>query len=148
MKSSNFVIDGSIPSEWYVNSLIEYLGKLPEDMTKNEYELLFNDMENDLNKSIKELDFETLSICLNKIKFIHKGILFYDENKQILIDILLNNKEDPIKVEVNFQYGNKIKKFNIKKFTTKEKQLFLLDSMIFEQSNKQQKVMELWGKTA
>ena len=25
MKSSNFVIDGSIPSEWYVSSLIQYL---------------------------------------------------------------------------------------------------------------------------
>ena len=146
MKSSNFVIDGSIPSEWYVNSLIEYLGKLPEDLSNNEYELLFNDMENDLNKSIKELDFETLSICLNKIKFIHKGILFYDETKQILIDILLNNKvtkiveEEPIKVEVNFKYDSKKKKFKIKKLSTKEKQLFLLDSMVYEQSNKQKKV--------
>jgi len=146
MKSSNFVIDGSIPSEWYVNSLIEYLGKLPEDLTKNEYELLFNDMENDLNKSIKELDFETLSICLNKIKFIHKGILFYEETKQILIDILLNNQvtkiveEDPIKVEINFKYDNKKKKFKIKKLNPKEKQLFLLDSMVYEQSNKQKKV--------
>ena len=146
MKSSNYVMDGSIPSEWYVHSLIEYLGKLPEDMKNNEYELLFNDMENDLNKSIKELDFETLSICLNKIKFIHKGILFYEETKQILIDILLNNKvtkiveEQPIKVEVNFKYDSKKKKFKIKKLSTKEKQLFLLDSMVYDQSNKKKKV--------
>ena len=146
MKSSNYVMDGSIPSEWYVHSLIEYLGKLPEDMKNNEYELLFNDMENDLNKTIKELDFETLSICLNKIKFIHKGILFYEETKQILIDILLNNKvtkiveEQPIKVEVNFKYDSKKKKFKIKKLSTKEKQLFLLDSMVYDQSNKKKKV--------
>ena len=28
MKSSNFVVDGSVPSEWYVNSLLEYLQKI------------------------------------------------------------------------------------------------------------------------
>ena len=34
MKSSNFVVDGSIPSEWYVKSLLEYLKKIPEDLTQ------------------------------------------------------------------------------------------------------------------
>ena len=145
MKSSNFVIDGSIPSEWYVNSLIEYLKKLPKNFTNNEYELLFNDMENDLNKNIKELDFETLSVCLSKIKFIHKGILFYDNTKQILIDILLNNKvtkiveEDIIKVEISFKYEKK-RKFKIKNLLGgKQKQLFLLDSMVSDDQKKKGK---------
>ena len=35
MKSSNFVIDGSIPSEWYINSLIEFLYKIPKEYTEN-----------------------------------------------------------------------------------------------------------------
>ena len=142
MKSSNYVIDGSIPSEWYVNSLIEYLNKLPKNLADNEYELLFNEMENDLNKSIKELDFETLSICLNKIKFVHKGILFYDETKQILIDILLNNKvkkiveEETIKVEINFKYELKKKYFEIKEIEVKGKQLSLLDSFVSDQKRR------------
>ena len=135
MKSSNFVIDGSIPSEWYVTSLIKYLKNLPENITVNEYEPLFKELENDLNKSLKELDFETLSICLNKIKFVKKGIIFYQEAKEKLIDILLNNKvikivdRDPIKVEISFKYGAKKKRFRIKPLGVKEKQLVLLDSL-------------------
>ena len=137
MKSSDFVIDGSIPSEWYVNSLVEYLKKLPKNLINNEYELLFKDMEDDLNKSIKELDFETLSVCLNKIKFVHKGIVFYENTKKILIDISLNNKveniveSDSVKVEIKFYYNNDKKKFKIKTFG--KKQLQLLDSMVYDE---------------
>ena len=142
MKSSDFVIDGSIPSEWYVDSLIEYLKKLPDYLKNNEYELLFKDLENDLNKSIKELDFETLSICLNKIKYVHKGIIFYENTKRILIDISLNNKvakiveKAPIKVELKFYYNNKKKKFKIKTIGVKKKQLFLLDGVGEKRNNK------------
>ena len=32
MKISNFVIDDTIPSEWYVDSLLEYFKKIPKDM--------------------------------------------------------------------------------------------------------------------
>ena len=134
MKSSNFVIDGSIPSEWYVNSLIKYLKKLPVNLTNNEYELLFKEMEDDLNQNLSGLDFETLSICLNKIKFVQKGILFYQDAKQSLIDILLNKKviniveKDPIKVELSFKYDQKKKRLKIKPLGVKEKQIYLLDN--------------------
>ena len=146
MKSSDFVIDGSIPSEWYVNSLIGYLKRLPKTLTDNEYELLFKDMERDLNKSIKELDFETLSICLNKIKFVHKAIVFYENTKQVLIDISLNNKvadiveNDSIKVEMKFKYNNNKKKFRIKTFGINQKQIYLLDNMVYDQKSKDVKI--------
>ena len=134
MKSSNFVIDGSIPSEWYVNSLIKYLKNLPSNMAINEYEILFKEMEEDLNQNLNDLDFETLSICLNKIKFVQKGILFYQDAKQSLIDILLNKKviniveKDPIKVELSFKYDQKKKRLKIKHLGIKEKQIYLLDN--------------------
>ena len=44
MKSSNFVIDGSIPSEWYVDSLFECLKSLPPDLQNNDYENLYNSL--------------------------------------------------------------------------------------------------------
>ena len=75
MKSSNFVIDGSIPSEWY-NSLIEFLYKIPKEYTENFHSLLFDSIEKEVNESINTLDFEILSICLNKIKFIRKNIIY------------------------------------------------------------------------
>ena len=135
MKSSNFVIDGNIPSEWYVSSLIQYLKKLPENLADNEYELFFKEMENDLFNNLKQLDFEKLSICLNKTKFAQKGILFYQDAKQILIDILLNKKiikiveKDKINVELSFSYSEKKKKFRIKPLGVKEKQIYLLGNM-------------------
>ena len=61
-----------------------------------QHELLFKEMENDLNNNLKKLDFETLSVCLNKIKFVQKGILFYQDAKQTLIDILMNKKVNRI----------------------------------------------------
>jgi hypothetical protein len=76
MKSSNFVIDGSIPSEWYINSLIEFLYKIPKEYTENSHSLLFDSIEKEVNESINTLDFEILSICLNKIKYIRKNIIY------------------------------------------------------------------------
>ena len=41
MQSSNFVVDETIPSEWYISSLYEYLKKIPDDLTKNDFENLY-----------------------------------------------------------------------------------------------------------
>ena len=90
MKSSNFVVDGSIPSEWYVESLLEYLKKIPKDLTENDCEKLFDEIENDVNKSIKELDFETLSVIIEKLKYTLKNKNYYKDTKKLLLDIKLN----------------------------------------------------------
>ena len=141
LKSSNFVVDGKIPMEWYATSLIQYLDKIPQEFRYNNYELLFNDIEKDLNKSLKELDFEALSVCLGFMKFSKRGITFYEKAKEILIDIELNEKvkkiieEEPIQVNIEFKYSPKIKEFKITK-KAKEKQIGLLDNMVFEKPNK------------
>ena len=142
MKSSNFVIDGSIPSEWYINSLIESLQKIPKEYCDNDFELLFDSIEKEVNDSISKLDFEILSICLNKKKYLRKNILHYDNSKEILIDILLNNKvnkiieDDGFKVEIYFQYEKDKKILLINKIKKAEKQLQFLDNMIFQNNTK------------
>ena len=40
MKSSSTVFNSSIPAEWYITSLLEYLKKIPEDLTENDCEKL------------------------------------------------------------------------------------------------------------
>ena len=141
MKSSNYVVDGKIPMEWYATSLIQYLDKIPQEFRANNYELLFNDIENDLNKSLKELDFEALSVCLGFMKFSKRGITYFEKAKETLIDIELNEKvkkiieEEPIKVNIDFKYSPKIKEFKITK-KVKEKQIALLDNMVFEKQSK------------
>ena len=96
MKSSNFVVDGSIPSEWYVKSLLEYLQKIPEELTKNDCTKLYDEIENDVNKSIKELDFEALSVIIGKLRYAKRGKSYYEEIKKLLNDIKLNEETKSI----------------------------------------------------
>ena len=53
-------------------------------MTENDCEKLFDEIENDVNKSIKELDFETLSVIMEKLKYTLKKKNYYKDNKNFL----------------------------------------------------------------
>ena len=96
MKSSNFVVDGTIPSEWYISSLFDYLKRIPENLTKNDFENLYNEIENDVNKSIKELDFEALSVIMGKLKFSEKKNEYFKNVCELLKDIKLNEETKEI----------------------------------------------------
>ena len=119
IKSSDFVIDGSIPSEWYVSSLLEYLKKLPEELSKDDFKELYNEMEKDISSSIKELDFEALSICLGKAKFAKRIKVNYETTYKHILNIDLNEKvqkiieKDFIPVEIHYKYTKKEKEFYI-----------------------------------
>ena len=121
MKTSNFVIDGSIPSEWYVDSLINKLPLLSPDLQTNDFEALYKSMENDINNSIKEIDFETMSICFGKVKFAKRGKIYYESVKNILMDIELNEKVQNIiekaliPSSIYFSYDDKEKELKIEK---------------------------------
>ena len=99
-----------IPIKWFLGSLIEYLPKLPEEYIKNNYEKLLNELEEDINNSIKELDFEFLGNTVDHIREIEKNKSYYQNVKNILIDIDLNKKIDSIvekeQIPVNIIYNN------------------------------------------
>ena len=139
MKISNFVIDGSIPSEWYVDSLIEYLKKIPPDLTINDCDILYRQIESHINGSIKDIDFEALSLVLGNVKFCKRGKIYYEKMKTLLVDIELNEKvqtiveKEPITVELEFKYNNKNKELKIEKSHKKDIQLKSLDNMMFEE---------------
>ena len=131
LKSSSSVFDGSIPSEWYVTSLLEYLKKIPEDLTRNDCEKLYNEIENDVNESIKELELEALSAIMEKLKFAKRGKVFFENSKQLLKDIDLNEEiknileTEYIPIEIKFSYEDDLKEeFNIvsSKFKEKDKE--------------------------
>ena len=139
MKISNFVIDGSIPSDWYVDSLIEYLKKIPPDLTNNDCDVLYRQIESHINGSIKDIDFEALSIVLGNVKFCKRGKIYYEKMKTLLVDIELNERvqtiveKEPITVELEFKYNNKNKELKIEKSHKKDIQLKSLDNMMFEE---------------
>ena len=114
MKSSNFLIDGTIPSEWYLMSLIEYLKKLPDEYKENDYEKLYSELTNEINESIKTCNFEYMSLFLDEMKFGNRNKTYLEKVKGIYIDIELNNKANIIiendVIDINIYY-----KFNDKK---------------------------------
>jgi len=127
LKSSDFVIDGSIPSEWYISSLLEYLKKIPKELIDKDCKELYNQIESDINNSIKELDFEALSVCLGKVKFAKRTKNNYEITLKNLLNIDLNEKTQTviekflIPVKIKYNFSKKEKFFSItEKPITKE----------------------------
>ena len=121
LKSFDYTIDGNIPSEWYVNSLLEYLKKIPQKLTDNDNEKLFDELENDVSNSIRQLNFNIMGECLDKIKFIKKKMNYFVQAKILIVDIELNQKvkeiveNEIIPIEMSYKYNASKKKFEIKK---------------------------------
>ena len=113
MKSSYFVIDGTIPFDWYINSIYEYLKKIPDYLTKNDCEKLYEEIEQDINNSLEQLDFIKLSVILEKLEFAERGKIFYKENQKLLMDIKLKEQikeivyEEFIPVSIKFSWNEK-----------------------------------------
>ena len=155
MKSTDFVVDESIPSEWYIELLFEYLKKLPPEYKENDYKKLYEELKNDIEKSIKQYDFEELSIMIDKKKFGRKIKAYYNNKKEILDDINLNKnvnkiiENEPINVKLYFKYKGDKKGLNIYQEDKGDKQLDFLDSFIFVDPNhkaKSCKTIELFTK--
>ena len=127
IKSSNYVVDNSIPSEWYVDSLLDYLKKIPEELMINDYEKLYDEIEKEINESIEKYDFQAMSVCLGKLKFTQKEKNYYEEAIKSIKDLELNEKvqsiveDDYIPVEISFEYSDGQKFFDIIKSKLKEK---------------------------
>ena len=128
MSLPNFILDNNtIPSIWYINSILDYLKKIPQDYIDNDYQKLFIELMQNLNDSINELDFETLILFRNKLKFIDKINNYYDNLKQKINNIEFNKFIKKI-VETHFlpidlilKFGKKENILEITKSSIKEK---------------------------
>ena len=111
-KSWYFKIDGSIPFDWYINSFFEYLPKIPENLTKNDCEELYNEIERDINSSISQLDFPKLGVILERFNYVERQKLFYNKKIKLLSDIQLKEKiqkiicEEFIPVTIKFKWND------------------------------------------
>jgi len=109
--------------------LLEYLKKIPEDLTENDCEKLYNEIENDVNESIKEMDLLFLSVIMEKLKIVKRDNNYFEYTKQLLNDIDLNEEikniieTEYIPIEINFSYMNNLNNsfFNIVPSKFKEK---------------------------
>ena len=96
LKTSEFVLDNSLPYEWYVKSFLECLNHLPENLVLNDYHLFYEEIKEELNDSIKIFDFNKITECFSKIKYIKNKTEFYQKCKDNINDISLNEKAQSI----------------------------------------------------
>ena len=138
MKSSNYLIDGTIPSEWYLISMRECLKKLPDEYKNNEYEKLFEELTSELNESINKCNAEYLSMLIDGMKLGDKNKNYYDTIKEIYLDIELNNKANNIIENDNITFNFKIiekKRESIKSKKLIKSKTFNFDNNIFIAEN-------------
>ena len=144
MSLPNYILDNkTIPSVWYINSIIDYLEKIPNDYIENDYKKLFNELTNDLNESINNLDFEKLILFRNKVKFIGKIYDYYENKNQLIKTIEINEKikdiaeKTYIPIDISFSYLDQMEEkdqFGLSRSSIKEKTFE--DNVIYEDSKK------------
>ena len=78
MKFSNYYEqpDDSIPYEWYIKFILDYLEKINESFINNNYEKLFNEIKDDINKSNSNY-LEVLSIIIKKLEIAKKRTILF-----------------------------------------------------------------------
>ena len=128
MTLPNFIIDNNtIPSIWYITSLLDYLNKIPDEYIKNDYKKLFFDLSQNINESINSLDFEILILFRNKLKFLNKSVGYYQNVIKLKNSITVNDnikiiaEQAFIPVDLYFKYNQNEKVFELKKSNLKDK---------------------------
>ena len=127
-KNSNFNVNDFIPLEWYINSLLEYLKKIPDKYSENDFEKLYEEIEEELKMALKKVDFEIISTFFEKVKLAQREKNYYDEINRITNNLFLNERvkkiveEEFIPVKIFFNYNDDKKEFYFTKSKTKEKE--------------------------
>ena len=144
LKTGSFVIDNSIPSEWYVNSLLKLLKNVPDEYKIDDYEKIYEKLTKDLNDSIKTLDFEELSRIFERLKYTERSLQNIRLNLNAIDDLETNNlinefvENHPLEVSVNLNLTQK--KFSIEKSNTGfDNKLSYLDDYLFDEGKKKKK---------
>ena len=118
MKSSNYVIDQSVPLHWFKDSLLEYLQKVPLHLSENDFNKLYDEIENEINNSIKQYDFDIFSVYNEKLESCEKKKNYYSDIANHLKDIKINYEtkkiidEEIILVEIEFFLNEEANNFN------------------------------------
>ena len=96
ISSSIYMDNRHIPLDWYINSLLHYLPKLPEIYKENDYQQLLNEIEYEITNSINELNFEKLTNFLEYYKDAQKEKIYNQKVINILNDLEINRIAEEI----------------------------------------------------
>ena len=127
-KLYNNTMEDTIPPEWYIQSFLNMIKNIPEEYAKNDFEKLYDEMEEEINSYLNNYNLYILYECLNRLKYIEKEINYYDNYSHILKDLELNEKvkyiveNDFIPIKISFTYEGQNKIFDIKKSKRKQEE--------------------------
>ena len=145
IQNSYFTYDDSFPLQWFINSLQQYLNKLPKEYIENDYELLYKEIKNDIINSSKFFNLDIIHNICKKLKYeIHQKKIYEDAERR-MIDINLNEKVQYIidkfksPCEIHFSYNEKEQKISVREITNEDKGLQYLNSTILEDKSKNKK---------
>ena len=149
IKCSYFVTDDKIPLEWYINSILQRIGKLPKSYIENDYELLYKELKSDIEQALNILDYNKLSNISEYLKYGNRKKMFYENAYKNLKDIKLNQKVHNllnkliVPCELYFCYNDKEKALKVREIKKDDNTLSFLDSMIFVEKSKYVKTCKI-----
>ena len=129
-----YSIDNLNPENKNINWLIYELGTLDEILKQNDYSTFLWEIYKDTIDSISNLNNKDLSYYFDKIEMAKKYNNLYQESKNIILNIDVNNtvnsiiENENIPVEIYFEYKQAKKVLKIVKFSKHKKKLSIFGS--------------------
>ena len=142
---ANYFINNTIPTKWYLSSLFEYLEKLPKNYIDNDYKLIFDEIETEIDDCINSLNFNLLASFKEKLNFSRNNLDSYITLKKKLKSAKINDQilyfinKEIIPISLYFNHSEnifEIETFNINKL---DKGKESLDILISEEKLKNKK---------
>ena len=137
---NNYFIDNTIPSKWYLSSFFEYLEKLPEEYANNDYELLFSEIEKEMNNFIKYLDFDFLATFREKLNFSQKNLDNYNYVRKEIKKALMMKKIEKIitidSIPITFFFNYDSRQLEIKPINLINQVPLLKDIRVMKEKHK------------
>ena len=136
MRCSNNMLIVNFPSQWYVDSLLDYLSKIPDKYKADDFEFLITDLQKEVNNSIKSMNFEDLSILIDKMKFATRGKNYYENVINLVLDMKMNKtaqnivEKENLEIEILFKINDKKKEFKIYKPSQSQINLQYFDNVL------------------
>ena len=143
LKTGSFVLDNTIPTDWYVHTLIKLLKNVPEEYKKNDFELIYENLTKELNESIKSLDFAELSRIFERLKYTERAFKNINKNLLAINEIETNNiiknfvENHKLEVEIKFNFTNR--KFEIQRCNYGNNEPILNEFLLEESLTKSKK---------
>ena len=116
-----------LPFEYSASILVDNIDQIPEKYSKNNYELLFNEIKNELNNAISNLELDTLSQFYNNFLILSSKKEIYQKNINKIAKISfkkeINKIINQIPINLKVKINNNSVEFKQSKFNSKKMKL-------------------------